>query len=112
MAEETTTQKIARLNDECRQALGVGHVFIQTRGVSDLPEEMQSELREKIEKYTDFHVGNDPHEEHDFGAIEHKGFRFFWKFDYYDLNYEYGSEDPSDPEQTRRVLTLMFASEY
>ena len=40
---------------------------------------------------------NDPYAEHDFGAIKLNGNTFFWKFDYYDLDLQMHSPDPSDP---------------
>jgi hypothetical protein len=56
-----------------------------------------------------FTPDSDPYGEHNFGSFEHNGIRVFWKIDYYDRNLEYGSEDPSDPAQTTRVLTIMLA---
>jgi len=72
----------------------------------------QSEIREKVETFDAFTPDNDPHGEHDFGAFEHNGQKIFWKIDSYAPDMEHGSEDPSDPAQTVRVLTIMLASEY
>ncbi|MVA97970.1 DUF3768 domain-containing protein [Nitratireductor sp. CAU 1489] len=84
-----------------------------TRGVAALPPVAQIEIIAKVRDFNVFTEENDPYGEHDFGAIEHEGVgTIFWKIDYYDLDYEMGSPDPSDPSVTRRVLTIMLASEY
>ena len=74
--------------------------------------EEQSAIREKVEAFSDFGPDNDPHGERDFGAFHHAGERIFWKIDYYDERLEGHSEDAADPTKTRRVLTILLASEY
>jgi hypothetical protein len=112
MTTDETTAKIAELNDLCRKAMGIAGRAVQTAGISSLPPEDQSAIREKVETFDAFTPDNDPHKERDFGAFEHNGDRIFWKIDYYDTTMTKGSEDPSDPRQTVRVLTIMLASEY
>jgi hypothetical protein len=107
-----TTIKIAELNDLCRTAMGVAGRLFQTAGISALPLADQSAIREKVETFNTFTPDNDPHGERDFGAFEHNGERIFWKIDYYAPDMEHGSEDPADPRQTVRVLTILLASEY
>ncbi len=109
---DTTTSKIAELNDLCRTAMGVAGKLFQTAGINALPPADQSAIREKVETFDAFTPDNDPHGERDFGAFEHNGNRIFWKIDYYAPDMQHGSEDPSDPRQTVRVLTIMLASEY
>lgn len=106
------TKRIAELNDVARTAMGVACRVLQTQGIQALDPDVQSTIREQIETFSAFTPDNDPHGERDFGALEVEGERIFWKIDYYDRNLEYGSDDPSDPAQTKRVLTIMLASEY
>jgi hypothetical protein len=109
---DTTTRTIAELNDLCRKAMGVAGKLFQTCGIDALPAADQSAIREKVETFDAFTPDNDPYGEHDFGAFEHRGHKVFWKIDTYDRTLTKGSEDPSDPSQTVRVLTIMLASEY
>lgn len=108
----TYTAKIAAPNDLRRKAMGVACGVYQTIGVSALPLKDQSAIREKVEPSGAFTPDNDPYGERDFGAFEHAGERIYWKIDYYDTTLAKGSEDPSAPKQTTRVLTIMLAPEY
>jgi len=83
-----------------------------TRTVAALPEDTLARLRAAVVQFDAFTDDNDPYGEHDFGAIELEGERYFWKIDYYDRSLRFGAEDPSDTSETMRVLTLMHASEY
>lgn len=104
--------RIRELNDLARTAMGVASRLFQTDGIDALPAATRSKIREAVETFDAFTYDNDPHGEHDFGKVTVDGHECFWKIDYYDKALEYGSEDPADPKQTTRVLTIMLASEY
>jgi hypothetical protein len=62
-----------------------------TCGVKSLPSIMRRKIIEAVAAFKDFSAGNDPHNEHDFGAIEVDGNKISWN---------------------ARVLTIMLAREY
>lgn len=106
--------KVARirlLNDTFRKSFIGGKTFM-TRGIAALPEQEKTCILDKVRDFDTFTEDNDPYGEHDFGAFTHDGHKVFWKIDYYDLSMTWGSEDPSDAQQTVRVLTIMLANEY
>jgi hypothetical protein len=108
-------EQIAKLNDLCRTAPGVAGRLVQTAGISALPPQVQSAIREQVERFSDFNPDNDPHGERDFGAFTVDGAseKIFWKIDYYaDASCTFGSDDPADITRCFRVLTIMLASEY
>ena len=108
---DNRTARIRALNDAFRTSLQGGRV-VATKGVAALPADIFATLMDKVRAFTEFTTANDPLGEHDFGVIEHEGERYFFKIDYYDKTMNGGSEDPADPEQTVRVLTVMKAYEY
>lgn len=83
-----------------------------TEGVHDLPSFDASLLMRAIANYDQFDANNDPFGERDFGAFQLFGAGLFWKIDYFDRNLEFGSSDPTNPDATIRVLTVMLESEY
>ena len=109
-----TADKVARirkLNDRFRQSFMGGKVM-RTATVAALPVELQTKIMTAVQQFADFNEDNDPHKEHDFMSVEIDGEKYFAKIDYYALDMEHGSEDPSAPAKTTRVLTIMHASDY
>ena len=104
-------RRIAELNDAFRQTQTGGRT-IMTLGVQALGPSLMANATAVLRQFTDFNADNDPHGEHDFGEFEVDGYRLFFKIDYYAPGLEYGSEDPTDPEKTVRVLTVMLPEEY
>jgi Protein of unknown function (DUF3768) len=107
----TKTDTIRDLNDALRQTFIGGAVMI-TAGVEAMTDDERRSLLQKVRTFATFSEDNDPHGEHDFGAIDEGSVRYFWKIDYYDRAMAAHSPDASDPAVTTRVLTIMLAEEY
>ncbi|MWC45587.1 DUF3768 domain-containing protein [Sphingomonas carotinifaciens] len=90
-----------------------------TSGIADLIGDVavfrnfrkRAELLRTIAAYDTFTPANDPYGEHDLGTFVFEGAACMWKIDYYDADLSAGSEDPSNPQVTVRVLTIMRADE-
>lgn len=101
---------IARLNDQFRRHPGPDWMVtatVQAKGPIFVLAAVSA-----VRAFDAFATDNDPHGERDFGAFTICGERLFWKVDYYDKDLRFGSPDPADPAVTRRVLTVMMASDY
>ena len=111
MRRPTHKDKIRQLNDAFRKSFTGGRVML-TSGVNALNKETQANVLAEVRSFNEFHKPNDPHHEHDFGAFTIDGQRYIWKIDYYDLAMSQHTFDPTNPEATIRVLTIMCADEY
>jgi Protein of unknown function (DUF3768) len=102
---------IRDLNDAFRRTF-IGGAVVVTPGIEALSVAQRQTILTKIRSFDTFDVDNDPHGEHDFGAVEESEIRCFWKIDYYDRAMIAHSADAADPSVTTRVLTIMLAEEY
>ncbi len=113
--------EIARLNDWLRENItspGNNRV-VMTIGIAALIGDVaqfrgfrkRAELLRAVRDFDTFNPSNDPYREHDMGSFEFEGASCMWKIDYYNRDLSAGSEDPGDPFQTVRVLTIMRADE-
>lgn len=121
-------EAVRRLNDAARQNPGSGSIANATIGFHALPDADRFGALAAIIRFSRFDGDNDPYGEHDFGAVyrlasgswtddrpsDDKAITgtVFWKVDYYDQSLTFGSAAPWDEAQTKRVLTIMLASEY
>lgn len=106
---EVRQQLIAKLNDKARQDFAN---YTLTNGVRSLDGQSIEALLKLVKQFNDFNENNDPHGEHDFGSIVFNGTKYFFKIDYYDWKMKGHSQDPVNPFITKRVITVMEASEY
>ena len=102
---------IKTLNDNFRRTFSSGKVML-TCGISAKSQNEVAEILNQVRCFNNFTKANDPYNEHDFGSFNYNGEKIYWKIDYYDKDYQFYSADPSNPEVTKRVLTVMLASEY
>ena len=110
-------ERIARLNDRARSGFDPSARILFTRGCldtfcsGDTPSGLlaQAELIKAIRRHQ---LEEDPYGERDFGSLTFRDKKVFFKIDYYDLDLEFGSEDPADAAISCRVVTIMLASEY
>jgi hypothetical protein len=101
---------ISALNDTFRRSFTGGRV-VETPAVVALDVADRIALRLAVRVFKDFDAADDPHGEHDFGAVDLLGTRWFWKIDSYNRAMTGHSRNPADPTVTTRVLTIMRADE-
>lgn len=103
-------------NDQFRHGHGgIQGMITITSGVAALLDEHGSDplaVIHAVQAFDTFTEDNDPHGEHDFGAFEFFGQKCFWKIDLYNQALDAFTPDPTDPQRTHRVLTILLASEY
>lgn len=104
-------RRIAHLNDHLRKTGSGGLTFV-TQPIGVRGHNYIERVLTAVAAFDDFTEDNDPHGEHDFGAVVVDGERLFWKIDYYEPTLRMASLDPANSSVTVRVLTIMFADEY
>lgn len=109
---ESRRETIRCLNDALRTGESDDGLIVITAGVRDMGRDFVALAARAVATFDAFTPDNDPHGEHDFGALEVAGRKLFFKLDYFDLAMTAHSPDAADPAVTRRVLTIMLASEY
>lgn len=112
MRDDAQRDKIRQLNDQFRIGGPAHGNWLVTPGVQNLGAGTGALAIQLTMQFDAFTPDNDPYSEHDFGSFTLAGYKLYWKIDYYDLRLEFGSPDPADERITRRVMTILLASEY
>jgi hypothetical protein len=98
-------------NDHLR-CLHRGGLVVISRGVAALHEQTRAEIITAVAQFDAFTDDNDPYGEHDCATMDLEGLQIIWKIDHFDPTMQFLSDDPADPQKTRRVMTIMLAEEY
>jgi Protein of unknown function (DUF3768) len=77
----TTAPMIAELNDQLRRGDHRLGKWVTSEIVSNSSSEEQQELFRLVRTFDNFTPENDPYGEHDFGAVEFDGEKWYFKID-------------------------------
>jgi hypothetical protein len=102
---------IREANDKFRTTFRGGQVLL-TASVTTLPDMVKASALEKVASFQDFNEENDPHFEHDYGSFDHCDREVWWKIEYWNETMDWASDDPADPEKTKRTLTVGLACDW
>lgn len=110
------TDEIARLNDRARMGLDRTARTVFTIGLLDTlsdgtkPSDILAQTA--IIKAMRSCTFADDSPERDMAWFEVRGVRVMMKIEYYDVDFEWGSDDPTNEAETRRAITLMRPEDY
>lgn len=76
--DNNKSEEIARLNDDFRHHLSKG-TLVLTSGIRCNTKEDIAEIIAHVRNFNNFNEDNDPYGEHDFGAFDFRGKRYFGK---------------------------------
>ena len=119
LAETTMTQsqvcaRLAEQNDAFRrrEPAGGSGQWVFTTAIDDEGPEFLAACLAAVQAYDGFTKDNDPYGSREMGFMEVKGKKVWWKIDLYNRTYDGGAEHPTSLADTRRVLTILFPSDY
>lgn len=75
---------------------------VVTAGLKGRGEDYLFRVSQAVAEFDQFSEENDPHGEHDFGALTLGDAKLFWKIDYFDLTLSAHSLDKANPDITHR----------
>ena len=104
-------ERILQFNDVFRSSFRGGKILL-TASVAELPDMVKAAALHQVAQYNDFTEANDPNGTHDFLKFELSNRSFIFSIVAYDKNLEFESPDPTDPDKTILVGTLMQNSDW
>lgn len=106
--------RIAEQNDafRCERPGGGQGKWVWTQAVDAEGMDFVLACTAAVAAYEDFNEDIDPYGTHEMGTMEVMGKKVWFKIDLYDRAYQYGSPNPTSLADTRRVLTILFPSDY
>lgn len=120
--DRPTPTVIAAQNDAFRKSACLGIMpeqsipgrMVVTPPLMEAGDGFMAEAVKAAGEYERFDPEDDPDGWHDFGAVDVRGEKVFWKIDLYeaDSDFRYGAEAPDNPATTMRVLTIMMARDW